>query len=488
MSARFEPRFFLSILTALFLMAGLGTGVAAAGDMTGNWGFGLEGGVMKLVEGKFDYSNVDQYFGLNVDRGLTPNWELQVAYKYGYIRPGVDFPNLAADWTFSSGGPYYTMISHPSVNLLYRFRPEQTLCPKVGFGLGLTSWKVLNMRDKEVGLLPSGDPVEGYDIDGNRLALEGTDFTLTLEAGVDAFLKENLAINLGARIHLSPTNEKDNIGTSSYWGPDFGDANTGRGDLYLGMTWWFGSRDSDHDGILNEFDLCPDAPEDRDGFNDLDGCPDPDNDGDRILDEVDNCPDQPEDFDGFQDKDGCPEPDNDEDGIFDSLDSCPDEAEDIDGFQDQDGCPDPDNDQDGVSDDLDLCPGTPAGTTVDQDGCPVAEEIKKSLVLEGVSFLSGSARLTPESLGVLSKVAESLLAWPEVKVEIRGHTDSTGSSETNRDLSHRRALAVKDSLVHMGVDPSRLTAIGYGEDYPLTDNGTAEGRRINRRVEVHKLD
>ena len=66
--------------------------------------------------------------------------------------------------------------------------------------------------------------------------------------------------------------------------------------------------------------------------------------------------------------------------------------------------------------------------------------------------------------------------------------NSAGSPEVNRDLSHRRAQAVKDSLVHMGVDPSRLTVTGFGEDYPLADNGTPEGRRINRRVEVHKLD
>ena len=295
-------------------------------------------------------------------------------------------------------------------------------------------------------------------------------------------------MNIGARMHFNPGNETDNIGTSSYWGPQHVDANTARVDLYLGMTWWFGSKDNDRDGIPNDLDNCPDQAEDIDGFNDLDGCPDPDNDGDRILDEVDNCPDLPEDFDGYNDDDGCPDPDNDGDGIFDGRDACPDEAEDIDGYKDEDGCPDPDNDGDGVLDDLDLCPGTPAQAVVDESGCPVAKEIQQDLILEGVSFLSGSAQLTPESLGILSAVAESLTAWPEVRIEIRGHTDSTGSPEVNRDLSHRRALAVKDSFVHMGVDPSRMTAIGFGEDYPLADNGTPEGRRINRRVEVHRLD
>lgn len=492
MPARFESRSFLWIPLALVLLVGLGAGLAAsvatAGDMTGRWGLGLEGGLIKLVEGKCDYSNVDEYLGLKFDRSLSPGWEAQLSYQYGYIRPGVGSPNMAAGFTFKTGGPYYTMISHPSINLLRRFRLEGTFSPKVGVGLGLTSWKVVNMGSQDVGLLPSGDPVRGYDIDEEPVALEGSDFTFSLDTGLDIFIRESVAVNLGVRLHLNPTNTKDNIGTSSYWGPSYVDANTGRGDLYLGVTCWFGNPDPDNDGIFSEFDACPDQPEDRDGFKDLDGCPDPDNDEDGIPDERDKCPDQPEDFDGFQDEDGCPEPDNDEDGIFDGVDGCPDEAEDMDGFQDHDGCPDLDNDRDGVPDELDLCPETPAQATVDQNGCPKVEEIQQSLVLEGVSFFSGSARLTPESLGTLSPVAKSLLAWPDVKIEIRGHTDSVGEPETNRDLSHRRALAVKDNLVHMGVDPSRITTVGYGEDYPLADNGSPEGRRINRRVEIHKLD
>ncbi len=118
--------------------------------------------------------------------------------------------------------------------------------------------------------------------------------------------------------------------------------------------------DADHDGVV-EGDRCPDQVEDQDHFEDTDGCPDRDNDGDGILDTADRCPDDAEDFDEFEDIDGCPEPDNDRDGIADGSDHCPREAEDRDGFEDTDGCTDADNDGDGVADGEDG-PPDPGGT------------------------------------------------------------------------------------------------------------------------------
>ncbi|MEO8706744.1 MAG: outer membrane beta-barrel protein, partial [Kofleriaceae bacterium] len=102
--------------------------------------------------------------------------------------------------------------------------------------------------------------------------------------------------------------------------------------------------DPDKDGIRGDADKCPNEAEDKDGFEDENGCPDPDNDADGVADLTDKCPMQPEDKDGFEDDNGCPDPDNDNDGILDAADKCPLEAEDKDGFQDEDGCPDPDND------------------------------------------------------------------------------------------------------------------------------------------------
>jgi outer membrane protein OmpA-like peptidoglycan-associated protein len=139
-------------------------------------------------------------------------------------------------------------------------------------------------------------------------------------------------------------------------------------------------------------------------------------------------PGRGQDKDGFQDADGCPDPDNDGDGVLDATDKCPDKLEDKDGFEDADGCPDPDNDGDGVLDAADKCPNTPKGVKVDASGCPTVQEIKAALVLEGVTFASNSAEISPNAAKVLDQVAESLLAWPDVRAEIGGHTDSSGNA------------------------------------------------------------
>jgi hypothetical protein len=130
--------------------------------------------------------------------------------------------------------------------------------------------------------------------------------------------------------------------------------------------------DADFDGILDSNDKCINEPEDLDGFEDSDGCPEMDNDNDRVEDRNDKCPNQPEDLDGFQDGDGCPDPDNDADGLRDAVDKCMNEPEDKDGFQDADGCPDPDNDNDGIVDAKDQCPNEPEDKNFikDTDGCP----------------------------------------------------------------------------------------------------------------------
>ena len=141
----------------------------------------------------------------------------------------------------------------------------------------------------------------------------------------------------------------------------------------LGVTYTVEAKDRDGDGIPDNKDQCPTQAEDKDGFEDADGCPDPDNDGDTILDKDDKCPNQAEDSDGFQDTDGCPDPDNDQDGVDDAHDQCPDKKETVNGFKDDDGCPDePDKDGDGVPDSKDQCPDQPEDTDgfQDTDGCP----------------------------------------------------------------------------------------------------------------------
>lgn len=276
----------------------------------------------------------------------------------------------------------------------------------------------------------------------------------------------------------------------------------------------FREPDTDGDGIIDKLDKCPKEAEDKDGFQDEDGCPDYDNDNDGIPDtrdkcplaavscdgcpvldadndgindDLDKCPNEAEDKDGFQDEDGCIDRDNDGDGIDDEKDLCPDKPEDIDGFEDNDGCPELDNDGDGVADDMDKCPGVKGLPT--NDGCPKTQEIQRGkLILAGVTFMSGKAVLNVNSYTILDQVYESLAEWKEVKLEIQGHTDSQGSDAVNLKLSQARADAVRAYLIQKGIAAERLRAVGYGEAFPIADNATAEGRERNRRVEMHRID
>jgi OOP family OmpA-OmpF porin len=244
--------------------------------------------------------------------------------------------------------------------------------------------------------------------------------------------------------------------------------------------------DADGDGILDKVDKCPNDPEDKDGFEDADGCPDPDNDADGIPDKADKCPNEAEDKDGFEDVDGCPDPDNDKDGVPDKTDKCPNEAEDKDGFEDADGCPDPDNDKDGVLDAADKCPND-AGPP-DNAGCPKKYEHivvtpEKIELKQKIFFDTNKAKIQPRSYALLDEIAQVLRSRPSMTVRIEGHTDSRGRRSHNMWLSQARAESVREHLVGLGIDPSRLTAQGFGPDQPIETNKTAAGREKNRRVE-----
>jgi outer membrane protein OmpA-like peptidoglycan-associated protein len=210
-----------------------------------------------------------------------------------------------------------------------------------------------------------------------------------------------------------------------------------------------------------------------------------DMDGDGIPDNIDQCPRVPEDLDGFQDADGCPDPDNDGDGITDKLDKCPNDPEDRDGFQDEDGCPDPDNDKDGIPDVADKCPNEPG---VAPDGCPrkynlVVVTEKKIEIKQTVFFDTNRATIKRVSFPLLNEVAQALADNPTIKVEIQGHTDSQGSARSNLKLSQKRAESVRAYLIKRSVAGDRMVAKGYGKEVPIADNRTSEGRSQNRRVE-----
>ena len=211
-----------------------------------------------------------------------------------------------------------------------------------------------------------------------------------------------------------------------------------------------------------------------------------DTDGDGIPDVSDLCPTVPEDKDGFQDEDGCPDLDNDQDGIPDTLDKCPNEPEDKDGFEDEDGCPDLDNDKDGIPDTSDLCPNEPGPP--EERGCPkkyslVSVTQEKIELHQAVFFATAKSTIMPQSFALLNEVADVLKSRSTMQVRVEGHTDSRGKRAANMLLSQGRANAVKTYLVDHGIDASRMVSIGFGPDQPIETNRTAAGREKNRRVE-----
>lgn len=246
--------------------------------------------------------------------------------------------------------------------------------------------------------------------DLSREGDELTDLPVELFAGVGWKLHRDWTVFGGGGVGVT-----DGLGT-----PDF--------RLFAGLRWTprgagrAAYRDTDGDGVADLHDRCPDAPEDPDGFQDADGCPEADNDGDRVPDETDECPDIPE-------------------------------ARGDDG----DGCPD-------------------RGRVIVQSG--------EIVILGKVQFTTGSAEVSRKSDSTLDEIANALNDHLEIKdLEIQGHTDDVGDAGLNRRLSQARAESIKKALVRRKVAPGRLSAVGHGEARPIAPNRSAAGRAKNRRVE-----
>jgi len=228
--------------------------------------------------------------------------------------------------------------------------------------------------------------------------------------------------------------------------------------------------DSDNDGVVDTEDKCPNTLA---GVKvDANGCPlDSDNDG--VADSLDKCPNTPEG--AVVDTNGCPL-DSDHDGVYNGLDKCPNTPEGA--VVDTNGCP-LDSDHDGVYNGLDKCPNTPAGFEVDKNGCALTFNFE-------IKFDTDSAKIKPAYMAKIIRFANFLKQNPKYKAEIQGYTDNVGNAAYNQKLSERRAKAVYEALIKLGVSKSRLSYKGYGEANPVASNDTEEGRAKNRRV-VAKL-
>ena len=208
-----------------------------------------------------------------------------------------------------------------------------------------------------------------------------------------------------------------------------------------------------------------------------------DTDGDGVPDDIDRCPLDPEDKDGYQEEDGCPDPDNDNDGIVDAMDACPNNP----GPLENRGCPVLDRDGDGIPDDQDKCPDL-AG--VAPDGCPkkyALVEVKKDRIeiKQQVKYQTGKFKVLPASYPLLNQVVQVLNDYPKMRLRVEGHTDNVGGESFNLKLSQRRAESVMAYLVSKGIAEDRLDSAGYGLTRPVASNRTAKGRGQNRRTEFH---
>lgn len=339
---------------------------------------------------------------------------------------------------------------------------------RIGLDVGVLIRKETEYQNVSAGTEFMAGLGMGYRFDGGQspveLMLDVRNAVGLVETDSEEVALEGL---FGAGIDLTPE-WKLNVGGGVGLVEGFG-VPTGR--AFAGIRWEPSPNDPDHDGVKSP-DNSAEAAEtqavgDEPPASDAAGDDEP-----ASVDDVDDaareaairggydaCPDLPEDFDGVEDEDGCPEGDNDKDGVLDYQDRCPDEAETINGYKDDDGCK-------------------------DEGPAKIIIEEGKITILETIRFELNSSKIDPSSHSIMDQIALTFRAHDEIqRIEIGGHTDSTGPRGLNVRLSRERARSVRQYLLGRGIPPGRLSATGYGPDQPIADNETEEGRAANRRVE-----
>ena len=319
----------------------------------------------------------------------------------------------------------------------------------------------------------------------------GGGFARLTRAGSDAFNQGTLDLAGGVRFWMSDAVGVRLEARDIHWLPKLAGQNSvDYVVLGAGLTIALGGtpRDTDGDGVPDKRDRCPDTP--RGAKVDANGCP-LDSDGDKVYDGLDKCEGTPKGC--TVDGSGCPK-DSDGDGVCDGVDTCPDTPKGA--TVDATGCP-KDSDGDGVFDGIDKCPDTSPGLKVDKDGCPIelvereTELLDTGMIrLQNINFETAKATVLPESYPTLDVVGQVLTKWPELRIEVGGHTDARGSDAYNRRLSQARADSVLAYLTRHfpGLKPEQFTVKGYGESMPLVPNTSELNWAKNRRVEFVVLN
>jgi OOP family OmpA-OmpF porin len=297
----------------------------------------------------------------------------------------------------------------------------------------------------------------------------------TGEIGIKYSLSKYFSLDMAGATYISSNDNLDDIVA--------GKANDIYFSITAGITFFVQPiRDSDHDGVEDSEDMCPDTPP---GVKvDVFGCP-IDSDHDGVPDYLDKCPDTPVGV--AVDSTGCPI-DSDHDGVPDYLDMCPNTPRIA--KVDVSGCP-IDSDHDGVPDYEDNCPDTPPGTKVDSLGCPVVSQtmvssspVNKVILNANTNFEFRSTKLTSNAEKILSKLADLMKDNPQTKWKITGYTDNIGNKQLNKKVSLERASSVFIYFLSNGLNKDRFEVFGAGEENPIGNNKLEFGRTLNRRVEI----
>jgi len=493
--------------------------LSAAQTQDKKWSIGLHGGATQYQGdlGKGFYKGNQALYGfggISFSRYITKHIDANLLFTKGEMGFKGDtssfqtgFSTVTLNLRFNLLDPKYAVRPYLFVGagaMLFAVNPTVTdkskidyAAPDFGVGLNISLTPSLMLNMQEMVLYSTGDGKDGVNNAGNDAYLMhmlglSFNFGKKKDADMDGISDYNdKCANTPTGISVDKKGcplDKDKDGVADYIDacPDV-----------AGTTALSGCPDKDADGVADKDDECADVK----GTLALKGCPDKDNDG--IADKDDRCPDAagsttlkgcPDaDKDGVADMDdkcadtkagykvdasGCTK-DNDNDGIVNEEDACPDKS----GPSVFKGCPD--TDADGVADNDDRCP-TIKGT-INNKGCPemAKADIKKiTEIASKIFFEFDSDKLKVASLVQLDALTDILKKYEGANLLIGGHSDSDGEDAYNMTLSQKRTEAVKNYLMGKGIMESRLTATGFGETQPISDNKTDAGKAKNRRVEL----